>query len=128
MDADTLTKQLEELHLIRCSLLPGELLTFIGGDSEAWTELLDNHASATPTSNQFQSTLSPAHLQLKVEAANVWLEVRMPSQYMGDLRDSRPSFSVKGENISRSEQESWGRIIAEKSSEIAETECVDWAL
>jgi acylphosphatase len=120
-DADALLKQLDELNLIRCSLLPGEVLTFLD-DTQAWTNLLDAHATWTGPSHQ--SMLVLPRLQIKLESANTWFEVEIPRQYAGDLQTCRPTFSVKGENISRPEQERWQIIIEEKLDEIADTEYI----
>lgn len=124
--SDSLMKQLDELHLIRCSLLPGELLTFLD-DAQAWTDLLDARSIAgTGVTSQESVPLTPPHLQIKLESVNTWFEVRVPHQYAGDLqtRKSGPTFSIKGENISRFEQERWQSIIDEKLNEIAGTEYV----
>jgi hypothetical protein len=61
-------------------------------------------------------------LQIKLESVNTWFEVEIPRQYAGDMKTCRPMFSVKGENMSRPEQERWQSIIEEKLDEIADTE------
>jgi hypothetical protein len=115
-----LVKQLDELDMIRCSLLPGEVLTFLD-DSEAWADILDAHATGADL-NASLSILAPPHLQIKLESVTTWFEVQIPPQYSGDLKTCRPAFSVKGENISRHEQERWRSIVKEKIDEIEDTE------
>lgn len=117
--ADTFLKQLDELNLIRCSLLPGEGLTFLD-DTHEWTALLDAHAMGTSISHETMF-MSP-RIQIRLESADTWFEFEIPPQYAGDLQICRPTFSVKGENISRPEQERWQSIIEGKIDEIADTE------
>lgn len=110
----TLARQLDELQLIRCSLIPKELMTFIH-DEEIWCQLLENQESGVP------SSLSTAHFDIKVETANIWFNVKMALSDPANPGHA-PVISVKGKNVSRPEQERWQHIIQEKMAEIADTE------
>ncbi|RDB24428.1 RWD domain-containing protein 2B [Hypsizygus marmoreus] len=118
MDVQTLKKQLEEFQLIRCSLLPGEIFTFLE-DTDLWNELLEIYETnailgSTPT--------SPAQIQVTLEAAKISFRVEVPTRYTGNLSEWPPSFSLKGENMTRIEQAQWHRIIEEKLQELSDTE------
>jgi len=84
----TLTRQLEELQLLQCSLLPGELLTF-----------LDN--------------VEKARFQVKLDNAHVWFEAELPRLYPSVW----PVISVKGD-IARDEQARWQGTVKEKMQEL----------
>lgn len=121
MDSRTLVKQLDEFQLIRCSLLPGELFTFIGDASDTWIELLENHLTGATIPNW--ALTFPAHIQMKVEAARVLFGFEIPLQYAGNVTESPPTFTVKGDDITRVKQEWWQHVIREKLQEMSDTEC-----
>lgn len=124
MDATVLEKQLEELQMVRCSLLPGEIMTFID-DLGFWDNFLEIHSTSGIIPDQLPIATSQAHFQIKVEAAtHVWFEILFPYQYLGDLESCCPNISVKGQYLGRIEQERWQKIIEEKVGEIAGTEYV----
>jgi hypothetical protein len=111
MISTTLTRQLEELHLLNCSLLPGESLTFVL-DTETWADMLEAYPDVS-------SVLGLSHLQacfeVKLQSSNIWFEVELPNSYPdGGL----PPISVKGADVTRDEQEKWTMTIRERSHEL----------
>lgn len=106
-----LAKQLDELQLIRCSLLPGELFTFIE-DTKIWSELLEAHGMGTGLPDLVPA--SPAHIRIQIESARLSFGVMIPFQYAGNLADTSPLFTVKGDSLSRDEQERWQNVIKNK--------------
>lgn len=119
MDSPTLTTQLDEFQLIRCSLLPGELFSFIedSQNHHLWTNLLETHTMGTPVPVQDIDNLSTAHIQIHIEAAKLRISIQVPTSYAGNLVDVPPTFSIKGDQITRLEQEQWQAIIEEKLRE-----------
>ena len=124
--ADTISRQLEELNLLKCSLLNGEELSFIPFSSEAeiWDALLD----AYPDQLEAQSSPeSSAKFQIKCSDFPIWFEVQLPTDFessgsSGSIPGSM--VSVRGGEISRAEQERWQQIIKECSAEVHDSECV----
>ncbi|TFK42249.1 hypothetical protein BDQ12DRAFT_677878 [Crucibulum laeve] len=117
MAENKLTAQLEELQLLQCSLLPNESLVFLE-DSAAWIRLLGDYTNGI---NPEAKDIAPPHFQLKVEKSNVWFEVTNTG---GTQRDNGTDLmvSVKGEDITRVEQEHWQEIIQDKLGEIGDSE------
>ena len=119
-------KALEEIYLLKCSLLPGELLEFT--DQAAlwhWNDLLDAYAldADCPT---FDSDVSsdippgPACFQVKLETnADVWFDVAYGAG-SGEL----PRVSVKGNALGREEQGRWQGRVAEAGAASTDSECV----
>jgi hypothetical protein len=104
-------KQLEELHILNCSLLPGEVLTFVL-DAETWTHMLETYPNVPPFPGQSQLQ---ACFEVKLDSSNLWFEVKLPHSYPdGDL----PLISVKGTDLTRGEQEKWKVIVRERSQEL----------
>ncbi|KAF7347242.1 RWD domain-containing protein 2B [Mycena venus] len=111
--------RLEELQLIRFTLLPEEILTFLDDERSVWSRLLDEYgedASACEAAD-FSWPPTPPHIQVKPQSSKLWFEVQFPSPH-----NPMPSVSVKGENVTRSEQERWQNIIQEKMDEISTSE------
>ncbi|TFK90060.1 hypothetical protein K466DRAFT_485475 [Polyporus arcularius HHB13444] len=105
-------KTLEELNLLKCSLLPGELLEFVA-DSTQWADLLDAYA-VDPDCDLPGDLEAPPHLQLKLEtSADVWYDVTLPPDYGQALEGRLPVISVRGDNLGRAEQERWQRVVAD---------------
>lgn len=113
---EPLKKQLEELQLITCSLLPGESITYLQDDL-AWTKLLED-LTVNSEGLSVPSGLRPAHFQTKVENAKIWFEADL--SYVNTSRP--PQVSIKGEDMTRFEQERWRQIVQDKILEIADTE------
>jgi hypothetical protein len=108
------TGRLEELQLIQFTLLPEEILTFLDDEGSVWSHLLEIYGE--DASADFSWPNSAPHIQVKSQSS-IWFEVHFPT-----ANNSNPSVSVKGENITRSEQERWQSIIQEKMDEIAASE------
>jgi hypothetical protein len=107
----TLTRQLEDLHLLQCSLLPGEILSFFD-DVDPWPNLLEAYPDIHDTPN-----ISEARFQIKLDNASVWFEVELPRLYP----DTVPVVSVKG-SIARDEQERWQAVVKQKIQELEDSE------
>ncbi|KAI0640148.1 hypothetical protein C8Q77DRAFT_1165126 [Trametes polyzona] len=108
---------LEELHLLKCSLLPGELLTFTE-DSSEWETLLDAYA-ADPELEP-PAVKYPARFEVRAEGEDTWFEVGFLEDYKeGSLM---PSIAVKGDHLARAEQERWQSFIAEAMEEVRGSE------
>ncbi|KAJ7077589.1 hypothetical protein C8R43DRAFT_1053699 [Mycena crocata] len=107
-------QQLEELQLIQFTLLPDELLTFLDEEGPVWSQLLHDYcedASVGDFGNSPPPTVPP-HIEVKAQYP-VWFEFDY-ARY--------PCPSIKGDNISRSEQEHWQKIVQEKLDEIGGSE------
>ncbi|KAI1790927.1 hypothetical protein LXA43DRAFT_1013585 [Ganoderma leucocontextum] len=129
-------KALEEIHLLKCSLLPGELLEF-AEQAALWNDLLDAYAldpdrdwdtqaHAIPDSDLegFDCGIppGPAHFQVKLEAsADVWFEVVISHEYGAGLGE-RPQVSVKGDRLGRAEQAHWQKMVAEAEAASTDSE------
>ncbi|RPD82850.1 hypothetical protein L226DRAFT_607904 [Lentinus tigrinus ALCF2SS1-7] len=104
-------KILEELNLLKCSLLPGELLEFVV-DSTSWTELLDSYSLDPDCDLPDRSQCPVPHFQLRLESSSdVWYDVVLSPNY-GAEQACLPAISVKGDNLGRAEQERWQRVVA----------------
>ncbi|KAI0713116.1 hypothetical protein C8T65DRAFT_574048 [Cerioporus squamosus] len=107
-------KTLEELNLLKCSLLPGELLEFLA-DSAQWTDLLDAYAHDPDSDlpNLSVSRWPPVNFQLKLEASSdLWYEIALSPDYGEGSPGQLPVVSVKGDSLGRAEQERWQRVVA----------------
>lgn len=116
----TLIRQLEELHLIQCSLFSGELLIFLDEYPKSqsqlhWVDLLVNYPDSIDplVENASIDAISEAYFKIKLDNAgsSIWLEIMLPRSYPGS--GSIPAVFVKG-NLSRSEQERWQSILRDK--------------
>ncbi|PPQ74952.1 hypothetical protein CVT26_011664 [Gymnopilus dilepis] len=94
---------LEELQLIQCSLLPDEHLSFLD-EAKAWTSALDRYSE--DSAEEMSLPGDEACFSVQLTGGRVWFEVKLSTT-------KRASVSVKGENITRDEQERWQRVIAE---------------
>ena len=124
MGSQNLFQQLEELHLIRSSLMPGEHFSFVlpPEDADVWFSLLEIHQAYNTTASSGLDGISEsekhcapprpcsARFAVKVQDSRIWFEVQVPS----DAAHFRcANVSVKGENTSRDEQEFWQAIVRE---------------
>ncbi|PSR72035.1 hypothetical protein PHLCEN_2v12101 [Hermanssonia centrifuga] len=114
MSWTTLHRQLEELNLLKCSLLPGEELIF--NDPAVWESLLDTYPDSPTT--DFTLPASPACFQVKTNDSPIHFEVELPREYGESLGQSLPRISVKGDEITRVEQERWQLLVKEQVSEL----------
>ncbi|KAG5638932.1 hypothetical protein H0H81_008701 [Sphagnurus paluster] len=113
-------KQLEELQMIKFSLLQNETLVFLD-ESEAWARwLADFEADSLPAVQQ--GPISPARVEIKVYDSPMFFVVEIPLGYSGNLGGAQPIFAVKGDQINRIEQDRWQRLIKDKLEEIADSE------
>ncbi|KAF9461937.1 hypothetical protein BDZ94DRAFT_1166781 [Collybia nuda] len=119
MDTAALEKQVEELQMIQCSLLPGEIMTFID-EIDFWNNLLEIHSTTSTIPDQLPTF--QAHFQVKVEAVDVWFEVLFPFRYIGDLVSCCPTISVKGLYLGKIEQERLQKIVEEGINEFTGSE------
>lgn len=124
MDADkeVLTRQLEEINLIKYSVLPDELLAFVL-DADKWTSLLEEYPCSVPT-GKWPEELSNARFQVKVDSARLWFEVNVPREYPRGIHEGKniPVISVKCEDVNREEQEKWQKIVEERWREVIDSE------
>ncbi|THV02296.1 hypothetical protein K435DRAFT_775649, partial [Dendrothele bispora CBS 962.96] len=123
LDTSHLEKQLEELQLIKFSLLPGEILLFLD-HCKVWDDLLETYSSRN---ENLEEVLPQVTFQVSLESWNVWFEITFPKTYAGfnnldDAGRGRSNVSIKGEDITRAEQEEWANLVKEKLTEIGETE------
>lgn len=125
-------QQLSELQLIQCSLLPDEHLALI---DSFWKKALENYADYELPAFLESMDLdiagaSSASFELKVDGVNIWFQVTLTPPKAsgvgeGDISELQPAtISVKGENITRAEQEHWQCIIAQMMEEIGSSEYV----
>lgn len=112
---DLARQWLEELQLIQFTLLPEEVLTFLDEEGPVWAQLLRNYGEDPSSPSSWPS--SPPHIQLKPRDSKIWFELQFASP-----DNPAPPISVKGENITRSEQQRWQDVIREKMDEIATSE------
>ncbi|CAA7265051.1 unnamed protein product [Cyclocybe aegerita] len=115
--------QLSELQLIQCSLLPGEQLAFLE-DEEYWCSALENYITDPSTTSDAQSD-NPASFKIVLQDAKVYLKVafsRQQSRRTAVDGAAFPLASVKGDDLSRKEQEWWQDIVEEKKAEVSDSE------
>lgn len=151
-------RQLSEVQLIQYSLLPDEHLTLLGSDwdhnlddndhdSEFWKRAFESCAeyelpAFLESIDLDIAAASPVWFEIKVDGANIWFRVSLPPAKPSGLsqgdgpsepevsvdRRQVPTISVKGENITRAEQEYWQDLIVEKTKEIDGSEYVPFFL
>ena len=117
---------LEELHLLNCSLLPGELLVFTE-DATRWTELISSYA-LDPDCDLPASDLEAGcpRFQVRLESSSdVWFDVDLPADY-GEGHGRMPRVAVKGDSLGRDQQERWQGIVADALGVVqdSDSECV----
>ena len=115
----TIAKQLEEFQLIQCSLIPGEHF-FFKDDEDAWNELLAAHNAADTIF--IPENLSPARIHVLLDRCGtgkaICLEAQIPHLYAGNLAaHCLPLFSIRGDGVSRLNQEQWKDVIRQKLQE-----------
>ncbi|KAH7911617.1 hypothetical protein BJ138DRAFT_1006189 [Hygrophoropsis aurantiaca] len=116
--------QLQELQLIQCSLLSDEhfVLNLTPDETAVWTSLLDAYAAGDLTdAGDISLPSSQISFQIKLDDARVWFEFNLPHGYPEDM-DHKPTISVKGENITREEQERWQFIVQTKLADFNSSE------
>ena len=127
MSPTTIRRTLEEIHLLQCSLLPGELLLFTD-DAAHWRALLDAYAldpDDPALDDPAAHNTAPAHFQVRLEASSAaWFDVVLPRDYgaipaRGEER-VRAAVSVKGDSLGRAEQERWHAAVEEARASVEE--------
>ncbi|KAI0095172.1 hypothetical protein BDY19DRAFT_988937 [Irpex rosettiformis] len=112
----------EELYLLKCSLLPGEFLSFqqflTPEESEGWSNYLDRYLELSATEDHSQ--LPSPYFCVGINNARLWIDVRYPI----DTSPNRllPVVTIKGEDITRDEQERWQSVIRERNEEVKDSE------
>ncbi|THH31030.1 hypothetical protein EUX98_g3168 [Antrodiella citrinella] len=128
--ADNITRQLEELTLLKCSLLHGEELSFIppSNDSERWQTLLDAYPGEPSHSSHLGYPESAAKVQVKSSGIPLRFEVQIPSDYGAPgtvaawSEEPAAMVAVRGDQISRADQERWQRVVRECAAEVVDSE------
>ncbi|KAI0756446.1 hypothetical protein C8Q80DRAFT_1264501 [Daedaleopsis nitida] len=110
-------RTLEELHLLKCSLLPGELLAFTE-DAAQWTSLLDSYALDPDCELPDSEAQAAPHFQVKLEgSSDVFFDVELPYDYSEGGADVHvrglPRVAVRGDCLGRDEQERWQRAVSD---------------
>ena len=113
-----LARQIVELVLLKCSLLPDEILEFVldQKDFEAWTEVVNVHSEGGDPSPSHISF--PAHFNVKIRDIPVWFEINFPNGYPLETADF--DIMVRGYNMSRIEQQRWQDGILKRRAQISE--------
>lgn len=123
MNISSLTKQLEEFNLIKCSLLPDEIFGFLD-EEETWTNLTVAQATSAIDIATHEHPSSLASIRITIHPL-ILLEIHVPISYSGSLVEAPfPTFAIKGDQISRADQDRWQEWIQEQLREIGETEWV----
>jgi len=119
MKEEFFKRQLEELHLVQCSLLPTEHIVFLDSDDKrSWARAIEQY-NEDPLETMLLPE-SPASFALSVEGSKVWFEITLASFDCSGI--SKPSVSVKGEDITRADQDRWQIIIIDSFEEISNSE------
>lgn len=133
MNSDILQKQLEELNLLQCSLMPGETMEFMPSQQydASWQSMLAAYSETGFEEQPIAVPHHPARFQVRVDGVGVWFEVELPLEYSSALPDGATGLpvpalhvSVRGDEISRSEHEKWQTTVKEKLNDIQDSECV----
>ncbi|KAK7051495.1 hypothetical protein VNI00_004469 [Paramarasmius palmivorus] len=109
--------QLGELQLVKCSLLPGELFDFVE-HCTVWEDYLDSFTSTASTDavEVDFSAIPPCRFTISLsDYSQVHFEIELPRSYPEKYK---PIILVKGEDITRAEQELWMRIVQERLDEV----------
>ncbi|KAH0591567.1 hypothetical protein H2248_001621 [Termitomyces sp. 'cryptogamus'] len=117
-----LEKQLQELHLITSSLLPGnERLTFLD-EEDIWNCLIMQYADPTTDSIVAKKPEHPLRFRIDISASDVCFIVQVPIEYEGKLTTTAPTFAAKGDQITRTEQEKWQDMVEDHLKQIGDSE------
>ncbi|KAG6888055.1 hypothetical protein C0992_009794 [Termitomyces sp. T32_za158] len=120
-----LAKQIEELRLIISSLFPGkERLTFLD-EEDIWNGLLMHYVDPAIDLTVAKKPQYPARFRVDINASDICCIVQVPSEYEGRLTTTAPTFAVKGNQITRTEQERWKDLIETQLKEIGDSESVE---
>ncbi|KAI0081110.1 hypothetical protein K474DRAFT_1614167 [Panus rudis PR-1116 ss-1] len=119
--SSAVSQQLEEINLLKCSLMQGEQLVFdlSSEDAVRWESLLTSYPEHTPVDDEH---LPCARFQVRVEGSRVWFDVEIPKDYPEKSCAMSAMISVRGDTITRQEQEHWRNVIAECATELTDSE------
>lgn len=132
LTASILSRQLEELSLLKHSLLPGEALipASPSDHQDGWQALLESWQEDGDTTvtdlERAAHALPPAHFRIEAAGVDVWFELRLGEEYVGPQRGlSQYTVSVKGATLGRADQAAWQAFVKEKMAEVQQdSECV----
>lgn len=116
-----LERELEELKLLKYSLLPGELMIVL---DRKWQELLDS--DDTPTNDDIPPLqLPPCRIQIRLDSESnpqdhVWFELELALNDIGTR--SLLNVLVKGTNLGRTEQQRWKNIVSDLLEQVHDQE------
>ena len=121
MQNNSIARQLEEIHIISCSLLPGESLSFslAADDARAWQTSLERY----PDYTDLLLPTTAAQFEVKVAGSSLWFEFIIAEDY-GLAGQFHFDVSVRGENVTRKEQADWENLIVERRGELGSSEYV----
>ncbi|KAF8523566.1 hypothetical protein JB92DRAFT_3109991 [Gautieria morchelliformis] len=111
-------QQVEELVLLKCSLLSDEALEFVLSrheDVEAWTQTINAHSEGETLPLHVSC---PARFTVKIRDIPIWFEIYFPAEY--PLETTEFEITVRGYNISRTEQQRWQDIIQKRRAQLSE--------
>lgn len=105
-----LLKQLEELHIIQCSLLPGEELSLVlpPDERQQWENAILSFRESSKAPPSVQPPSSTCRFQINVANAPARVEIEFPIDYPGC---GFAETYVRGDELNRSGQEELQRVI-----------------
>jgi hypothetical protein len=115
-------RQVEELVLLKCSLLHDEILEFVFSrreDVEMWTLAVgESGGNISPLSH----VSCPACFSVKINGSPLWFEVEASENYPEQLSNFK--ISVRADDISRAEQQRWQGIVQSERNKLGDMELV----
>ncbi|KAF9473889.1 hypothetical protein BDN70DRAFT_843035 [Pholiota conissans] len=112
LNSESIKRHFEELQLIQCSLLPTEHLTF--QEDSTWKDALQKFTEDSyPDTSHLKSSPS---IGIHVDDAKISFKIGT------NMEPAKITFSVRGEGITRVEQERWRSLVAEVMKEISDSE------
>ncbi|KAI0313428.1 hypothetical protein OF83DRAFT_534839 [Amylostereum chailletii] len=114
-----MSRCLEELQLLKHTLLPDEILTFLlpPDDSAIWQRALED-PSASDTIDR-SDLCSDVSFSVRLSGSKkLWFQILLSHAYP----DVPPEIHVKGEMLGREDQARWQDIIREKMLEVEGSE------
>ena len=82
-----LRKAIEDIYLLQCSLVPGELLEFTE-QTALWNSLLDAHALDPDREPRDEILRDDAHFRVTLAGSSaIWLDVSLPISHDDDDSD-----------------------------------------
>ncbi|KAI0694453.1 hypothetical protein BC835DRAFT_1406453 [Cytidiella melzeri] len=115
-------RTVEELYLLKCSLLSGESLTFeesTDGDAAIWSKCLDSYPEQLEAEGHDYPLPATPCFRIVLDGGRFWIDVQYPALHSTVVL---PIVTVKGDDITRSEQQRWQNIIEEQMAEVRGSE------